>query len=475
MTLRARLLLATALILVVVVAGAALILRTQQAFLIGQIDDQLLVARPLFGGPPSVTEFEPPDTPTGSPDAPVSNLYVGVIDDGALVTIIEGQLLDDVPRIDSDWIDQRVGEPFTVEGLGGETRFRVVLAQPDEAQPVSVIARPLDEVDHAIDRLRWALVGGSMAIATVLLLAMWWIQRLGLRPVAQVTAVAEAIAGGDHSQRVETTDARTEAGRLATAFNVMLDERDASEAHLRRFVADASHELRTPLTSIRGYLDLYREGGFRGAGEFDDVIRRMQQESSRMQDLVEDLLLLAKLDEHRPLRHEPVDLGPLLEDAATDARVVQPDRSIIVGIADAPIHALGDTYRLQQVVGALVSNALLHTPTDAEVRLTATRTEQDAQLIVADDGPGLDADDAEHVFERFYRGDQSRARRTGGSGLGLAIAKSIVAAHGGSISLETAPGRGCRFTVRVPLGAIPPANGQPGRGRAASPTHGPTA
>jgi two-component system, OmpR family, sensor kinase len=456
-TLRTRLLLATALILLVVVAGATLLLRTQEAYLIGQIDDQLLVARPLFRGPPSVTGFEPPDTSTTQPpDAPVSNLYVGMIDDGVLVTVIEGQLLDDVPRIDSDGIDQGVGEPFTVDGLGGETRFRVVLAQPDETERASVIALPLDEVDQAVDRLRWALVGGSAAIATVLLLAMWWIQRLGLRPVAKVTAVAEAIADGDRSQRVETTDARTEAGRLATAFNVMLDERDASEAHLRRFVADASHELRTPLTSIRGYLDLYGEGGFRGTGELDDAIRRMRQESSRMQDLVEDLLLLAKLDEHRPLRCEPVDLGPLLEDAATDARVVQPDRSIIVDSPNAPIHALGDTYRLQQVVGALVSNALLHTPTDAEIRLTATRTEQDAQLIVADDGPGLDAADAQHVFERLYRGDQSRARRTGGSGLGLAIAKSIIDAHGGSISLETAPGRGCRFTVRVPLGRVPP-------------------
>lgn len=454
MTLRARLLLVTALILVVVVAGAALILRTQQAFLIGQIDDQLLVARPLFGGPPSVTPLEPPDPSDGSPDAPVSDLYVAVIDDGALVPLIEGQLLEDLPDIDPDGIDQPVGEPFTVDGFGGESRFRAVLAQLNETEPVALIARPLDEVDRAVDRLRWALIGGGTAIITVILLAMWWIQRLGLRPVARVTAVAEAIADGDRSQRVEASDTRTEAGRLATAFNVMLDERDASEGHLRRFVADASHELRTPLTSIRGYLDLYREGGFRGTGELDDVIRRMRQESSRMQDLVEDLLLLAKLDEHRPLRHEEVDLGQLLDDAATDARAVEPDRSIIVNTPNPPVRALGDPYRLQQVASVLVSNALLHTPNDAEIRLTAARTAQDALIVVSDDGPGLTADDARHVFERFYRGDQSRTRRTGGSGLGLAIAKSIVDAHGGSISLDTNPGEGCTFTVRVP-----PANG----------------
>ena len=471
MTLRVRLLLATGLILVVIVAGAAVILRNQGAYLVGQLDDQLLAARPLFRGPPSGLQVEPPSTTNDAPDAPVSNLYVGVMEDGVLRTRIEGQLLEDVPHIDPEEIDRRLadGKAFTVDGLNGVARFRVVLAQPDGTGVVSVIALPLDEVDQAVDQLRWALFGGSAGIATVLLLGMWWIQRLGLRPVAEVTAVAEAIAQGDRSQRAETTDPRTEAGRLATAFNVMLDERDASEEHLRRFVADASHELRTPLTSIRGYLDLYREGGFHGDGELDDVIRRMSQESSRMQDLVEDLLLLAKLDEHRPLRHEPVDLGQLLEDAATDARVVQPARSIVVDIPDSPVEALGDTYRLQQVVGALLTNALIHTTTGAEIRLAAGRTEQGAELTVSDNGPGLDPVDAQHVFERFYRGDQSRARRTGGSGLGLAIAKSVVEAHGGSIRLDTAPGSGCRFTVRLPDAKARPADGQHARGRPPAP------
>jgi two-component system OmpR family sensor kinase len=465
-TLRTRLLLATGLILVVVGAGAALILRNQQAFLVGQVDDQLLAARPLFRLPPSGLEFEPPDGPTPAPDAPVSNLYVGVLDGGELVTLIEGQLLEDQPAIEPNQLTDAAldGEAFTVDGQSGKHRFRAVVAHPAGTDVASVIALPLDEVDQAVGRLRWALLGGSAAIATVLLLAVWWVQRLGLRPVARITTVAEAIAAGDRSQRVETTDTRTEAGRLATAFNVMLDERDASDERLRRFVADASHELRTPLTSIRGYLDLYREGGFRGDGELADVIRRMSQESGRMNDLVEDLLLLAKLDEHRPLRHEPVDLGQLLDDAASDARVVQPNRAVVVEITAPPVLAVGDTYRLQQVVGVLISNALVHTDVDAELRLTAQHDGKHASFTVSDSGPGLDPADAQLVFDRFYRGDHSRARTTGGSGLGLAIAKSIVDAHDGSIALTTAPGDGCTFTVLLPGADDLPGGGSPARG-----------
>ena len=234
---------------------------------------------------------------------------------------------------------------------------------------------------------------------------------------------------------------RAEAGRLAGAFNVMLNERDASEERLRRSVADASHELRTPLTSIRGYLDLYREGGFRGDGELDDVVRRMSQESNRMYELVEDLLLLTKLDEHRPLRQEPVDVAQLLSDAASDASVLQPDRRIVV---DAPetVEALGDPLRLQRVVAVLVTNAPVHTDRDAELRLSAEHQSGGFELSVAGTGPGLAPDEADRVFDRFYRGDHSRARTTGGSGLGLAIAKSIVDARGGRVDLITAKGRG---------------------------------
>lgn len=318
-----------------------------------------------------------------------------------------------------------------------------------------VVALPLDEVDSAVSRLWWAVGGGAVVIAGVLVLVIWWVQRLGLRPVARVTAAAEAVAHGDRRLRVETTKPHTEAGKLANAFNVMLDERDAGEERLRQFVADASHELRTPLTSIRGYLDLYHEGGFRYRGQVDDMVRRMRRESSRMHDLVEDLLLLAQLDQRRPLRREQVDLGVLLDDAATDAQVLQPDRPIALDIPPAPVAVVGDHHRLQQVVGTLVTNALVHTEAGTELRLTARDRGDVAVLTVADAGPGLAPDDAARVFDRFYRGDHSRTRRTGGSGLGLTIARSIVEAHHGTITLDTDPGRGCRFVVVLPVSSCP--------------------
>jgi two-component system OmpR family sensor kinase len=243
----------------------------------------------------------------------------------------------------------------------------------------------------------------------------------------------------------------TEAGRLATAFNVMLDERDATEERLRQFVADASHELRTPLTSMRGYLDLYRQGAFREAGQLDDIIRRMSRESARMNELVEDLLLLARLDQHRTLRREPVDISRLLEDAAADARVIQPGRTIVLDTGgDRRVLTIGDPFRLQQVVGILVNNALVHTDPTSQVRLTCTATDQGVRTTVSDDGPGIAPEVVPKVFDRFFRGDRSRNRRTGGAGLGLAIARSIVEAHDGTITLTREPGRGSTFAVELP-------------------------
>lgn len=455
MTLRTRLLLASIVILAVVVVGVVVLLRTQRSFLTDQVDQQLESARPLVQSPPPIEAGEAPVDPRSlQEDAPISNLFLGYLDDGRLVTILQGQLLDDVPAIDIDaatLAEVTNGDPLTIAGEEGATRFRVSFVQPDGAEVASVVALPLDEVDSAISRLQWALGSGTAVIAAALLLAMWWVERLGLRPVAQLTAAADAIARGDRRQRVVGADARTEAGKLAVAFNVMLDERDASEERLRQFIADASHELRTPLTSISGYLDLYREGGFRGGGELDDMVRRMSQESARMHDLVEDLLFLAHLDQHRPLRRERVDLGRLLRDAGTDAQVLRPDRRIVVDVRGyEPIETIGDVFRLEQVVGALVNNALTYTEPDAEVRLKARATSSGAEITVADTGAGLRPEDASRVFDRFFRGEQSRSRRSGGSGLGLAIARSIVEAHHGSITLHTAPGHGCRFVIALP-------------------------
>lgn len=451
MTLRTRLLLAVSIIILVITAGGVLIVHTQQTYLIGQLDDQLGATRPLFRPPPRLASTDDrPSAPGSVPDAPVSSLYVGTISAGQLQTVLRGQLLEDTPAVDPGELAKAdLDGPVTVGGQDGETRFRAAFHTDPDSGATIVIALPLTEIDEAVDRLRTVLLIGGLAIGAVLLVSAWWVQRLGLRPVARVTSVADAIAKGSRGLRVEDAGRGTEADRLAAAFNVMLDEREATEHRLRTFISDASHELRTPLTSIRGYLDLYREGGFRGAGELDDVVRRLSQESSRMQELVEDLLLLARLDEHPPLRSETVDVGQLLDDAATDARVLQPERPITVEVHDPPVQAQGDAVRLQQVVGILVSNALAHTDRECSLRLSARRSDRGCTIVVADTGTGLGPADAERVFDRFYRGDHSRARSTGGAGLGLSIARSIVEAHDGEISLSTAPGKGCTFTVRL--------------------------
>jgi two-component system OmpR family sensor kinase len=266
-----------------------------------------------------------------------------------------------------------------------------------------------------------------------------------------MTLAADAVTAGARGHRVEFDDTRTETGRLGHAFNVMLDERQGAEDRLRRFVADASHELRTPITSIRGYVDLYQQGGLAENGRLDDAMRRVGQEAGRMGTLVEDLLLLANLDQGRPLAVEPVDLGQVLNDATADALVTQPSRSITLHAPNpGDLVVTGDDHRLRQVVAVLVHNALVHTPETAAIELSVTRAGSTAVLTVTDHGPGMPATEAEHAFERFYRGDPSRSRNRGGSGLGLSIAKSIVEAHHGAITLVTSPGNGCRFTVTLP-------------------------
>jgi two-component system OmpR family sensor kinase len=445
------LLIAAGLIPLVLALGAVALLENQRSFLVDQVDDQLQAASPLV-------RFSPrsPDIPVGTTlpgEEPISRLFIGYVEHGELVTLLEGQLLDDVPAIDLHTAvleEVTDGPPFTADGRTGGTRFRVAVVHGNASEEARVVALPLDEVDSAVDQLRWALVGGTVTATGMLLLAIWWVQRLGLRPIARLTAAADAITHGARGHRVVSADPRTEAGKLAEAFNVMVDQRDATEARLRQFVADASHELRTPLTSIRGYLELYREGGFRSEGQLDDMIRRMSQESTRMHDLVEDLLLLAQLDQHRPMRREQVDVGQLLRDAATDAQVLQPNRPITLHVPDEPIETIGDRYRLQQVVGAIVSNSLAYTETDVDLHLSARRAEDGAELTISDTGPGLQPDEAARAFDRFFRSERSRARRTGGSGLGLAIARSIVEAHDGTIALDTAPGTGCRLLITLP-------------------------
>ncbi len=460
MTLRARLLLGYAIVLAMIVAGAVAVVRIQEAHLVELVDRQIQNAMgPIMRGPAPA----PPDRGAGpsdqvvarEPDAPISDLYLAVLIEGRLQPLVVGQLLDDRPAIGAEDAAAALASgasSFTVDGERGVNRFRVLVTAPAGGSDPAVVALPMTAVDDAVKQLTLTLIVGVAVIAAVLGLIVFWVEMLGVRPIRRLTVTADAIAAGDREQRAIDPGERTEAAHLARAFNLMLDERDHGEERLRRFVSDASHELRTPLTSLRGYLDLLREGG-ETAEERIDMLRRMAAESARMGDLVEDLLLLARLDEHRPLRREQVDLRTVLEDAARDARVLQPDRPVTVAVAgEGPLLVTGDAHRLEQVIGALVDNALSHTDAAAGLRLEAraTATGDTAEVVVADAGPGLDADTAGRVFDRFVRGDASRSRRSGGAGLGLSIAKAVVDAHGGAIRLDTAPGAGCRLTITLP-------------------------
>ncbi len=342
-----------------------------------------------------------------------------------------------------------------------------------------VVGEDEDRNQEAIGRLvRIELLVG-LAVLVVLGLAGYALVRNSLRPLAEVERTARAIAAGDLSQRVPEGSQRTEVGRLSTALNGMLArierafraqqaseaEARGSEEKMRRFVADASHELRTPLTSIRGFAELYRQGAVGSDEEIARLMSRIEAEGSRMGVLVEDLLLLARLDQRRPLSLTPVDLAAIAGDAVHDARAVQPDRPIALhldeSLTDVPV-VLGDEGRLRQVVGNLVTNALTHTPPGTRVTVSIAQ-DDDADVLllrVSDGGPGMDAADAARAFERFYRADTSRTRQgggaeAGGSGLGLAIVASLVQAHGGTITLDTAPGRGATFTVHLHRGGPP--------------------
>jgi two-component system OmpR family sensor kinase len=267
---------------------------------------------------------------------------------------------------------------------------------------------------------------------------------------------ATAIAGGDLSRRVDEQDGTSEIGQLGVAFNGMLTqiegevaERRASEERLRRFAADASHELRTPLTSIRGYAELFRRGAADRPEDLALTMRRIESEATRMTSLVDDLLLLARLDRKRPLERNPVDVGRIVHDVVAGERVVHPDREYRLE-ADG-VRVLGDEARLRQVLLNLIANAASHTPAGTSIEVAVRSERGEAVIEVADHGEGLTPEDAERVFERFFRVDAARARGDGGgSGLGLAIVAAIVDAHGGRVEVESTPGHGARFRVRLP-------------------------
>ncbi|MEY2442875.1 MAG: two-component system, OmpR family, sensor kinase, partial [bacterium] len=364
-----------------------------------------------------------------------------------------------------------LGERRTVGSTPSGEHYRLY-AGPRPGGGMTVVAVPFTAAVATLDQLVLvqALVIGGVLLA--LALAAWWIVRLGLRPLDRIGETAGAIAGGDLSHRVERAEPRTEVGRLGLALNAMLArleeafaERRASEERLRRFLADASHELRTPLASIRGYAELFRIGAAREGPDVEKAMARIEGESARMGVLVEDLLALARLDEVRDVRREPVDMAALAGDAVDDARAVAPDREIDLQTSgNGGLVLDGDPSQLRQVLANLMRNALVHTPAGTPIEVSVAGEDGEARLEVRDHGPGLPAGDPAELFGRFWRADPGRGRGRAGAGLGLSIVAAIVAAHGGRAEAADAPGGGARFTVTLPLRSPATGDGQPSIG-----------
>jgi two-component system OmpR family sensor kinase len=351
--------------------------------------------------------------------------------------------------------DIQTGRIFTVDGSNGG-RYRVLAGGSPSGDQIVVVAVPLTGVQESLDRL--LLVEGLVILGVLLVLGFvaWIVVRVGLLPLDRIGHTAGRIAGGDLSHRVESTDPRTEVGRLGVSLNAMLDrlesafaERQASEDRLRRFLADASHELRTPLSSIRGYAELYRMGATREPGEVERSMQRIEDEAARMGVLVEDLLTLARLDEVADAPHVAVDVAALARDTVEDARATAPDREIALH-AETPVVVSGDADQLRQVLANLVRNALVHTPAGTRIELAAQRENGEVRIEVRDHGPGLPGEDPSLIFERFWRAEGGRERGKDGAGLGLAIVAGIVDAHGGRVSARNAGRGGAVFTVTLP-------------------------
>jgi two-component system OmpR family sensor kinase len=317
----------------------------------------------------------------------------------------------------------------------------------------------LDGVKKSINQLRFLFFAVGLVVLFFLALIARRIIGISLRPLTKVEETAEAFAKGDYSARLPDARGDTEVGRLTWALNQMLTRiaeafsiRTASEEKLRRFVADASHELRTPLTAIRGFAELHRQGAVKGEEKTSELIKRIEQESIRMSTLVEDLLLLARLDQSREMAMEPVDLRTLINESVTSARVSGPNHPIRINLPDGDLFVLGDSMRIHQVLTNLLANARTHTPEGTNIEVNLEQRPDGLVIEVSDNGPGLSKADQERIFERFYRADPSR-RRNGseGTGLGLSIVDAVMRAHGGRVDVESEIGKGARFKLFFPL------------------------
>ena len=352
------------------------------------------------------------------------------------------------------------GKPFNFN-TADDLHYRVIATSLPSGQGSVLISSSLENVSKTLKELGFLfLLISLLVLALVGLLARAFI-RLSLKPLSEVEVTAAAIAGGDLSARLPQSRPTTEVGKLTTSLNRMLERieesfavRVESESKLRRFVADASHELRTPLTAIRGFAELHRQGAVSGEEKTKELVGRIEKESIRMGSLVEDLLLLARMDQTPELAKEPVDLDTLVHEVVASARAAGPDHPITINIPSGDNFVLGDSIRVHQAIANLLANARTHTPSGTPITVAIKELENETTITVADKGPGLSHADQEKIFERFYRADTSRARTKGeGSGLGLSIVDAVMKAHGGSVSVLSELGQGCEFTLHFPITA----------------------
>ena len=378
--------------------------------------------------------------------------------DGNLIGQVGGELGGKnfaVTGMKIDEVSQYKNRPFTIDGKDGQPDIRALAQMLPTGMGSVIVADSLEKVDKTLSQLRFLfLILGLIALIAIAMAARWIIA-LGLKPLEAVEDTAEAIASGDLSARLPAAKPDTEVGRLTTSLNTMLSRieesftaRVESENKLRRFVADASHELRTPLTAIRGFAELHRQGAVVGDDKTKELINRIEKESVRMSSLVEDLLLLARLDQSRELAKEPVDLNTLITEAVASARAAGPNHPIEIKLEASEIFVLGDSQRIHQVIANLLANARAHTPNGTQISITAMQGVSETTIAVSDKGPGLSKADQDRIFERFYRADPSRVRNSGeGSGLGLSIVDAVMKAHGGYVSVKSEVGQGATFTL----------------------------
>ncbi|MGO1320925.1 MAG: ATP-binding protein [Galactobacter sp.] len=480
-SLRTQLVALMAVLMMLGVAGIAwATAQSSKQALVGRIDDGLRSAYANVDSSLQSKLDKDADAAQIPAEAPPAMYAALFDDDGKLLTDLTTYQTDDSPALKqvrpSD-VEKHERVPYTVRGTEpGSRGWRVLMVDSSSEVRTVVVAAPLQDTVDTVERATSSiLVTGTLATMLMSMVGYAVVTRT-FRPLRRVERTAAAIAQGELSRRVEEYPIETEVGRLSYSLNAMLSQIEtaframgASEEKMRRFIQDASHELRTPLVTIRGYSELYRHGGIPQGEPLDQAMGRIESEAKRMSQLVEDLLTLARLDEERPLQSEPLDLLVLAGDAVADANVNAPDRKVrLVGLDGAPLTSastVGDEAKLRQVVVNLMTNALRYTPDGTPIEIAVgTRPvmegRSDAVLAVVDHGNGIPEEDAQRIFERFYRSDASRQRGTGGTGLGLAIVAAIAKQHDGGIRLSETPGGGATMSLHVPYVPMDPVDHQ---------------